>query len=81
MYAVSRAWWACDGKLVPLFEFAVGGRGVRVAAGVVGESGAAESCEARWRSVVIKEASDKECTLTRDSDADDTRSSEDLRWR
>jgi hypothetical protein len=66
-------------------EEAVWGRGVDVAAGVVGESGFCNCCcwslAARSWFVVMKEASEREWTLTRESEAEDAWSEEDLRWR
>jgi len=63
-------------------DVVISGRGVSVAAGVVGESGF-WSC---WESVVggcvvMKEASERECTLTSESEAEDAWSEEDLRCR
>ena len=59
-------------------DVVVSGRGVSVAAGVVGESGFWESVGG---CVVMKEASERECTLTSESEAEDAWSEEDLRCR
>jgi hypothetical protein len=58
-------------------EFAVCGRGVRVAACVFSPP-PFKPADAEWevyeRSAVKKDASDKECTLTIESEADESRS-------
>jgi len=60
VYAFSLACWAC-------VDEAVSGRGVDVAAGVV-DASVLESCCESVGFVVMNEASDRECTLTSESE-------------